>query len=78
MGSFVNWLAERHPPKCSPAPHGVLMALKMAGPEGISRRELGNLFDLEGQLMNRLLAAYASVGLLTASEENGETLFRSS
>lgn len=76
MGHFADWIAEHHPAKCVGAPYGILQAIQMAGADGISRRELGNLFDLNGQLMNRLLLAYASVGQITATRENGKMVFR--
>ena len=76
MGSFSNWLAERHPGNCSPAPNGILMAIKMAGAEGITRRELGSLFDLDGELLTKLLLAFVGVGMVAASRENGQMVFR--
>ena len=77
MGTFADWITEHHPASCGAAPYGVIQAIQQAGPTGISRKELGDLFDLDGQLMNKLLAAYASVGQITASRENGQTVFRS-
>ena len=77
METFTRWLAENHPPKCGAAPSGILMAIKMAGPDGISRRELGNLFDLQPQLLTKLLVAFVGVGMVGVARENGEMVFRS-
>jgi hypothetical protein len=75
MESFSRWLAENHPLKCGAAPNGILLAIQQAGPEGISRKELGDLFDMDGQLLNRLLAAYASVGQIVVSQRAGEMVY---
>jgi hypothetical protein len=76
MGHFAIWITEHHPPQCLPPPHGILQAIQMAGAAGISRRELSDLFDLDPELLTRLLAAYQSVGWITASRENGQTVYR--
>jgi hypothetical protein len=52
------------------------MAIKMAGAEGITRRELGGLFDMDGELLNRLLAAFVGIGQIVASQEDGTLVFR--
>jgi hypothetical protein len=76
MESFSRWLAENHPVKCGAAPNGILVAIQRAGPGGITRKELGNLFDMDGRLMNRLLTAYASSGQIAVSREDGKIVFR--
>ena len=57
-------------------PTAFLRAIQMAGAGGISRRELGDLFDLDAQLLNQLLVAYASLGFVTVTRTNGIAVLR--
>ena len=76
MDRFLDWIAENHPPKCQPVPSGILQAVQRSGPGGITRKELGSLFDLDGKLLTRRLLAYAGVGQITVARENGTMVFR--
>ena len=73
MKCFQDWVRlredrdRRHHPVVS-APYNVLPTIAAAGREGITRRELGQRVELDARLLNRLLAALGSVGLIMATE----------
>ena len=72
-----RWLVEKGPKDDSPSDADRLaLIVSRAGPQGINRKELGRCLDLDGPLLDQLLRALVGVGQLTASEENGVTVYR--
>jgi hypothetical protein len=78
MGSFQQWFIGRsgHRPPILPPPYSVVPIIARAGPHGISRRELGDVIDLDGRLLDELLAALVSLGQVTAAREGDHTVYR--
>jgi hypothetical protein len=75
MTSFSTWLLERKTRTGLGAAELVTLIAR-AGRDGISRRELAQMFTLPPRLLTQLLAAHCDVGLLQASSEGDETIYR--
>ena len=75
---FHTWLVERerHHPVVA-APYNVLPVIVRSGVQGITRRELGEVIDLEPHVLNGLLASLAGIGLIAMAVEDGQTVLRS-
>ena len=77
MGSFHSWFIGRAGrPPIIPPPHSVVPILTRAGPQGMTRRELRDVIDLDGRLLDQLLAALASMGLIAAAREGDQMVYR--
>lgn len=72
--SFSHWLRQRHQ---RPEAENILPLLMAAGAEGISRKALGSVIDLEPSTLDGLLATMAGMGLLAVNIEDGCPVYRS-
>lgn len=73
--SFSHWLRRRH---LRPEADNILPLLMAAGGEGISRKALGSVIDVEPSTLDGLLATMAGMGLLTVNIEDGVPVYRNS
>ncbi len=55
----------------------IVPLVAQAGSRGMARGEIGRVIELDREVLDELLAALVSVGLLTASVEDGILVFRS-
>ncbi len=81
MSNFAAWLTEREshdrPSPILAAPYSVVPTIAAAGPQGISRGELGKIVGLDApHLLDSLLQAYVGIGWITATEEGGRIIYR--
>jgi hypothetical protein len=75
--TFHQWFVGRAGrPPIIPPPHSVVPLIARAGPQGITRQELGQVIDLDGPLLDRLLAAFAAIGQITVSLEGDQRVYR--
>lgn len=54
----------------------IVPLVAQAGSRGMARGEIGRVIELDREVLDELLAALVSVGLLTASVEDGYQVFR--
>ncbi len=59
-----------------PSHQMLVMALARAGTRGLSRAELGSLVDLDGQVLEDLLAALVRAAEISVSQTNGQRVYR--
>ena len=72
MGNFANFVERR----TGPGAAELTSIIARAGETGISRKQLGDIFTLPSRLLNQLLVAHCGMGLLRASREGEETIYR--
>lgn len=71
--SFSHWLRHRH---LRPEADNILPVLMAVGGEGISRKALGSVIDLDPPTLDGLLSTMAGMGMLTVSVEGGVPVYR--
>ena len=72
MGIYSDWLVERHHRTAlTTTPNGLVPMIAKAGPSGLTRKELRQMYGLPGNLLDRLLMAFVGIGQLTASDTEG-------
>ncbi len=59
-----------------PSHQMLMIALARAGARGLTRVELGGLLDLDGQVLEDLLAALVRAAEISVSQTNGQRVYR--
>lgn len=72
--AFPHWLRQRH---LRHDGDNILPLVAAAGVDGISRKALSSVIQLEPQTLDGLLAAMVDMGMLTVNIENGVLVYRS-
>jgi hypothetical protein len=71
--SFTSWERRRH---LAPDSERILPMVVAAGTAGMTRKQLGNVIELDREVMDELLAGMVQIGLLTVVWREGLPVYR--
>ncbi len=76
MVKFSEWVASRKPGPLVPQADKVLHLIQQAGPQGISRGELGANVKLERDTLDSVIQALVDFGQVVVSMEGDQRIYR--
>ncbi len=78
LTSFLSWLyrKENRPDRHIAQADKLMPLLQQAGPGGMTRRQLGSAVDLDPNILDELLAALVSSGIVSLDQVGGGPRYR--